>query len=124
VLSLEVPEQLKNSPALDVLRRSDHASFWSRDWPSAMLTDTAEFRNPRYHCRDGVDSMETVKPEFALQIVKATVATAATLADASERLTPLANASMPSSRHSGRAVQTLTELEKAHSEDAPFMRAQ
>jgi Zn-dependent M28 family amino/carboxypeptidase len=28
---------------------SDHASFWVEGIPAAMVTDTAPFRNPRYH---------------------------------------------------------------------------
>ena len=30
-------------------RRSDHASFWDRNVPAVLLTDTANFRNPHYH---------------------------------------------------------------------------
>lgn len=28
---------------------SDHWSFWQRDYPAIMVTDTAPFRNPHYH---------------------------------------------------------------------------
>lgn len=35
-------------PPPDIMR-SDHAEFIIRDWPGAMLTDTANFRNPHYH---------------------------------------------------------------------------
>lgn len=35
---------------------SDHWSFWQRDYPAVMVTDTAPFRNPHYH-------RETDKPE-------------------------------------------------------------
>src|SRR5262245_38362811 len=28
---------------------SDHVSFWQRDYPAVMLTDTAFYRNPNYH---------------------------------------------------------------------------
>ena len=29
--------------------RSDHASFWKAGFPGAMITDTAQYRNPGYH---------------------------------------------------------------------------
>lgn len=32
------------------LTRSDHFSFWEADVPSALWTDTGNFRNPNYHC--------------------------------------------------------------------------
>ena len=28
---------------------SDHDSFWKKDCPTIMLTDTAFYRNPQYH---------------------------------------------------------------------------
>ncbi len=31
------------------IRRSDHAQFWDRGIPALMLTDTAFYRNNRYH---------------------------------------------------------------------------
>ncbi len=31
-------------------RRSDHAPYWDADIPAVLLTDTANFRNPHYHC--------------------------------------------------------------------------
>ena len=31
------------------LLRSDHAPFWEAGMPAVLWTDTAEFRNPRYH---------------------------------------------------------------------------
>lgn len=31
---------------------SDHASFWKFNYPAIMLTDTAPFRYPYYHCPD------------------------------------------------------------------------
>jgi hypothetical protein len=29
---------------------SDHASFWKQGYPAIMVTDTAPFRYPHYHC--------------------------------------------------------------------------
>jgi hypothetical protein len=37
---------------------SDHESFWLEDWPAVMVTDTAVFRDPRYHRR--TDDVEHV----------------------------------------------------------------
>ena len=42
-----------------------------------MITDTAEFRNPNYHCRDGIDSLDTLDGEFAHAIIAATAGAAA-----------------------------------------------
>ena len=47
-------------PPPDILR-SDHAEFLIRDWPGAMLTDTANFRNPHYHMP--TDTPETIDAE-------------------------------------------------------------
>lgn len=33
------------------LGNSDHRSYWARDWPALMVTDTAYYRNPNYHTR-------------------------------------------------------------------------
>lgn len=50
-------------PPPDILR-SDHAEFLIRGWPGAMLTDTANFRNPHYH--QPTDTAETIDgPRFA-----------------------------------------------------------
>lgn len=32
--------------------RSDHKSFWLQGHPTFMITDTANFRNRRYHTKD------------------------------------------------------------------------
>jgi hypothetical protein len=44
-------------PPPDIMR-SDHAEFLIRGWPGAMLTDTANFRNPHYH--QATDTPETI----------------------------------------------------------------
>jgi hypothetical protein len=46
VESINAPRSL---PGVDL---SDHASFWDHGFPAVMLTDTAFFRNPRYHTED------------------------------------------------------------------------
>ncbi|WP_242340685.1 MULTISPECIES: M28 family peptidase [unclassified Anaeromyxobacter] len=36
----------RDTPGVDL---ADHRSFWDLDYPAVMVTDTAFFRNPRYH---------------------------------------------------------------------------
>jgi len=79
VLDLEVSSLLKNSDLFSDLRRSDHAPFWQRDIPAVMITDTANFRNGRYHCDSGVDDAPSIDVGFATDVVRATVFAAATL---------------------------------------------
>jgi Zn-dependent M28 family amino/carboxypeptidase len=38
-----------NGDVLPPVRLSDHSSFWDRDLPALMITDTSFFRNPHYH---------------------------------------------------------------------------
>ena len=59
-------------------RRSDHANFWDRDVPALLLTDGANFRNLDYHTPN--DTLGVLNFTFMSNIVKATVATIATLA--------------------------------------------
>jgi Iap family predicted aminopeptidase len=43
-------------PGLDL---SDHASYWDAGYPAVMITDTAFYRNDRYHTeRDTPDSLD------------------------------------------------------------------
>jgi hypothetical protein len=70
---LPVPGDLKNSPLLADLQRSDHASFWAADVPATMLTDTSEFRYGAYHCQTGDDMVEMLDLGFATKVVAATV---------------------------------------------------
>jgi hypothetical protein len=46
---------------LDLLR-SDHAPFWEHQIPAALVTDTANFRNPNYH--QPSDTMDNINPGF------------------------------------------------------------
>jgi hypothetical protein len=50
--------------ALQDAARSDHASFWLHGFPGVLVTDTANFRNPRYHCGLGQDSPESLDYVF------------------------------------------------------------
>lgn len=73
--SAEVPENFKNSLETRDLRRSDHASFWAHDYPGIHVNDTAGFRNPNYHCMDGMDSPSTLTMSFVTQIAQAALGT-------------------------------------------------
>jgi len=72
---LVLPQGLETHPLLAELRRSDHAPFWTAGYPAVLVSDTAELRNPNYHCRDGQDTLDTLDMEFAVKIVRALVAT-------------------------------------------------
>jgi Zn-dependent M28 family amino/carboxypeptidase len=68
--------------AIEDLRRSDHAPFWDADYPALMITDTANFRNPHYHCpRAGADALTDIDFEFAAANVKVVVGAAAAALD-------------------------------------------
>ena len=69
----------KNNLMFSSLQRSDHAAFWAKNIPAIMLTDTAEYRNIHYHCMSGMDTPDTLTPEFAEKVVRAAVSGAASL---------------------------------------------
>jgi hypothetical protein len=75
VISLNVPG---NGQSVPDLRRSDHAPFWDAGKKALMLTDGADTRNYHYHTPG--DSIGTLNFTFMSRIVKATLATLATLA--------------------------------------------
>lgn len=66
-------------PYLVDLRRSDHAPFWDSGRKALMLTDGANFRNNCYHMP--CDSLDRLNMTFMTNVVKATLATAAQLAE-------------------------------------------
>jgi hypothetical protein len=72
----EIPADQLDAPAFDDLRRSDHGSFWTSGYPAMLLTDTAELRNPHYHCEDGRDSVDTLDHDFAMSVVRVTTGAA------------------------------------------------
>ncbi|QQS30811.1 MAG: M28 family peptidase [Sphingobacteriales bacterium] len=76
VISLAVPGTGSIAPDL---RRSDHAKFWDGGHRALMLTDGANFRNLNYHTPN--DVVSTLDFDFMANNVKATVATAAHLAE-------------------------------------------
>jgi hypothetical protein len=59
-------------------RRSDNASFWSNRYPSLLLTDTANLRNPHYHGR--TDRLDTLDLGFAALVTDAVAACVRALA--------------------------------------------
>jgi hypothetical protein len=74
---IELDQSQKSNSLFHTLRRSDHDSFWKNDFPALFITDTSEYRNLNYHCKNGPDSTDRLNHAFALQVVKATVAAAA-----------------------------------------------
>jgi hypothetical protein len=86
-IAVPVPLEFRAAAALADLRRSDHAPFWDANYPAIMLTDTANFRNPNYHCAEGIDSLDTLDREFAAGTIANTIGAAAIML-ASETLPP------------------------------------
>ena len=72
-ISLEVSDSLISSPLISDLRRSDHDAFWQAGYPAIMLSDTAEMRNPGYHCLGAQDSLDTIDFAFARNVAGAAV---------------------------------------------------
>lgn len=85
VVTLALSPLLQRAAAAADLDRSDHSAFWRNDYPGIMLTDTADFRNPHYHCEFGEDAAETLDADFAARTVRATVGAAAELLGAGSR---------------------------------------
>lgn len=75
VISVKAPGKSTIAPDL---RRSDHAAFWDADIPAIMLTDGANFRNKNYH--SALDVVDSLNVSFIQNVVKATIATAASIA--------------------------------------------
>jgi len=79
-VTLEITEALKKNPLAGDVRRSDHAAFWDQDFPALMLTDTSEFRNPNYHCRNGTaDTVDTIDTQFLTNNTRVVVGSAVDL---------------------------------------------
>ncbi len=68
LVTLKVP--LKGFLVPDT-RRSDNARFWDEDYPSLMITDTADLRNPHYH--QASDTPETLDFAFMGKVVETLV---------------------------------------------------
>ncbi len=72
--AINFTEAVKKSALALGLLRSDHAAFFIQNYPAMMITDTANFRNPNYHCGKGPDTVESLDHDFAVQVMKTTVA--------------------------------------------------
>lgn len=74
-LGISIPDIADNIAAVAAysphLLRSDHTPFWQRGIPAAMLTDTAEFRNPNYH--QPSDTPDTLDYAFMAEVAKAVI---------------------------------------------------
>ncbi|WP_164021785.1 M28 family peptidase [Pyxidicoccus trucidator] len=71
-------ESLVAPPSLPGVGLSDHASFWEQGYRAVMVTDTAFFRNPRYHTAgDTWDTLDYARMAQAIQGVYAAVWTLA-----------------------------------------------
>jgi hypothetical protein len=68
LVTLKVP--LKGFLVPDT-RRSDNARFWDEDYPSLMITDTADLRNPNYH--KASDTPDTLDYKFMGKVVETVV---------------------------------------------------
>lgn len=80
VVNISLLAALKTS--LDALRRSDHAPFWDADYPALFVTDTADYRNPHYHCaQSSSDALVDIDVDFAVANVRAVVGAAAKALD-------------------------------------------
>ena len=78
---IELSASNRSSSLLGDLRRSDHDAFWVHGWPAMMITDTANFRNPNYHCAAGPDVIEDLDLAFARDNVAITIAATALALD-------------------------------------------
>ncbi|MEM6992738.1 MAG: M28 family peptidase [Myxococcota bacterium] len=74
LVHLPLSSELKNSPLLSDLRRSDHATFWEFDLPAMMLTDTSNFRYAAYHCAEGEDTVDNLDHEFTTKVLRISTA--------------------------------------------------
>ena len=65
-------------PWVQHFSRSDHQPFWELGVPAIQITDTADFRNERYHGAD--DTPETLDYDLIARVVAATATTVRRLA--------------------------------------------
>jgi hypothetical protein len=59
--------------------RSDHASFWLQGYPALLVTDTANFRSPYYHCQSGDDAVSTLDFDFTTRVGRTLIGAVADL---------------------------------------------
>lgn len=84
LLGAQLGQALRDSPLTIDFKRSDHAPFWANGYPGIMLTDTANFRNPGYHCTIGDDDIASLDLDFAVGVTTAVVGAAALAAEPAE----------------------------------------
>jgi Zn-dependent M28 family amino/carboxypeptidase len=72
VRSINAPREV---PGIDF---SDHANYWNAGMPAVMITDTAFYRNPRYHT--ALDTPDTLDYAVMAQVVEGVAAAVHTLA--------------------------------------------
>lgn len=108
VINVEAPG---NSTMAPDLRRSDHAPFWDGGMKALMLTDGANFRNLNYHTiHDVSDSLNFT---FICNVVKATIATAADLAQLIHANIKTTSVNLPNVPVGVKNVQKLNNLKLA-----------
>ena len=76
-ISVTLVGDQKKSDLFGDLRRSDHAPFWDVDYPAIFISDSGEFRNDRYHCVAGEDSVDSLVPSFTELVIRMTVSSMA-----------------------------------------------
>lgn len=91
-VDIAIPKGMELAEIMSTLGRSDHAPYWYAGYPALMLSDTAEFRNKAYHCKEGSDTVDRLDHVFATRIIRTAVAMAeaALKADATPALAPVA----------------------------------
>jgi Zn-dependent M28 family amino/carboxypeptidase len=72
VRSINAPREV---PGIDF---SDHANYWNAGMPAVMITDTAFYRNPRYHT--ALDTPDTLDYATMAQVVEGVAAAVHALA--------------------------------------------
>lgn len=69
---LPLTQSMLVDPLLGDLHRSDHAAFWGYGYSAIMITDTADFRNPGYHCVGRDDAIGYLDHDFAADVITMT----------------------------------------------------
>ncbi len=73
IVGVRLDAVLRASDLTGTFRRSDHGPLWAAGYPGIMISDTAEFRNPNYHCGLGDDDIDTVDVDFAVDATRMVV---------------------------------------------------
>lgn len=71
--------------------RSDHASFWLQGFPALLVTDTANFRSPYYHCQHGDDAVETLDLPFTVRVGRTLIGALADMLESTAATPPAAS---------------------------------